>query len=160
LRFDSAFNRHSAFRQRGQQPHLPHQQAGHVTAPDQCCRNVRKSLPGRRPHVTPGCVKTARLKFFPPYDSWAIRGGTDETLRWLSQHRGFQTRPSGSAVTGRRAQLGRWEEPYEEQNGFRIEDVREAPAQEQRALSKLTTDQHRNSRVIKYLTCNAAEQFD
>jgi hypothetical protein len=27
-------------------------EAGHVTAPDQCCRNVRKFLPGRRPHVT------------------------------------------------------------------------------------------------------------
>jgi hypothetical protein len=23
-----------------------------MTAPDQCCRNVRKLLPGRRPHVT------------------------------------------------------------------------------------------------------------
>jgi len=33
-------------------PHLSHQQAGHVTAPDQCCTNVRMSLPGRRPHVT------------------------------------------------------------------------------------------------------------
>jgi ABC transporter substrate binding protein len=31
---------------------VPHQQAGHVTAPDQCCSNVRKFLPGRRPHVT------------------------------------------------------------------------------------------------------------
>ena len=30
----------------------PHQQAGHVTAPDQCCSNVRKFLPWRRPHVT------------------------------------------------------------------------------------------------------------
>ena len=28
------------------------EQAGHVTAPDQCCRNVKKFLPGRRPHVT------------------------------------------------------------------------------------------------------------
>jgi len=28
----------------GQRPHLPHQQAGHVTAPDQCCRNVKKAL--------------------------------------------------------------------------------------------------------------------
>jgi hypothetical protein len=33
-------------------PSAPHQQAGHVTAPDQCCRNVRKFLSGRRPHVT------------------------------------------------------------------------------------------------------------
>src|SRR6516165_10092105 len=32
--------------------HPPHQQAGHVTAPDQCCRDVRKFLPRRRPHVT------------------------------------------------------------------------------------------------------------
>jgi hypothetical protein len=31
---------------------MPHQQAGHVTAPDQCCKNVKKFLPGRRPHVT------------------------------------------------------------------------------------------------------------
>src|SRR5262249_54904971 len=31
---------------------LPHKQAGHVTAPDQCCRYVRKFLPRRRPHVT------------------------------------------------------------------------------------------------------------
>ncbi len=34
----------------GRRPHRPHQQAGHVTAPDQCCRNVRKFLPGRPPH--------------------------------------------------------------------------------------------------------------
>ena len=32
--------------------HPPRQQAGHVTAPDQCCSNVKKFLPGRRPHVT------------------------------------------------------------------------------------------------------------
>jgi hypothetical protein len=25
-------------------PHLPHQQAGHVTAPDQCCRKSQKVL--------------------------------------------------------------------------------------------------------------------
>ena len=31
---------------------VPHQQAGHVTAPDQCCINVRKFLPWCRPHVT------------------------------------------------------------------------------------------------------------
>ena len=36
----------------GPAAHPPHQQAGHVTAPDQCCRYVRKFLPGRRPHVT------------------------------------------------------------------------------------------------------------
>jgi len=30
----------------------PHQHAGHVTAPDQCCRNVKKLLQRRRPHVT------------------------------------------------------------------------------------------------------------
>ena len=30
----------------------PHQQAAHVTAPDQCCCNARKFLPRRRPHVT------------------------------------------------------------------------------------------------------------
>jgi hypothetical protein len=36
----------------GQRLHRPHQQAGHVTAPDQCCRSVRKFLPRRRPHVT------------------------------------------------------------------------------------------------------------
>ena len=30
----------------------PHQQAGHVTASDQCCSYVRKFLPRRRPHVT------------------------------------------------------------------------------------------------------------
>jgi hypothetical protein len=29
-----------------------HQLAGHVTAPDQYCSNVRKFLPWRRPHVT------------------------------------------------------------------------------------------------------------
>jgi hypothetical protein len=34
------------------EPPVPHQQAGHVTAPDQLL-NVRKSLPGGRPHVTP-----------------------------------------------------------------------------------------------------------
>ena len=31
----------------------PHKQAGHMTAPDQCCTNVRKFLPRRRrPHMT------------------------------------------------------------------------------------------------------------
>ena len=31
----------------------PHKQAGHMTAPDQCCKNVRKFLPRRRrPHMT------------------------------------------------------------------------------------------------------------
>jgi hypothetical protein len=30
-----------------------HKQAGHMTAPDQCCKNVRKFLPRRRrPHMT------------------------------------------------------------------------------------------------------------
>jgi pimeloyl-ACP methyl ester carboxylesterase len=33
-------------------PVVPHQQAGHVTAPDQCCSYIRKFLPRRRPHVT------------------------------------------------------------------------------------------------------------
>jgi len=36
----------------GQRLHLPHQQAGRMTAPDQCCINVRKFLPWRHPHVT------------------------------------------------------------------------------------------------------------
>ena len=31
---------------------VPHQQAGHVTAPDQSCTNLTMFLPGRRPHVT------------------------------------------------------------------------------------------------------------
>ena len=31
----------------------PHQQAGHVTAPDQCCSNVRKFLPWRRHTAAP-----------------------------------------------------------------------------------------------------------
>src|SRR5436309_9196384 len=33
----------------GPAAHPPHQQAGHVTAPDQCCSDVRKFLPRRRP---------------------------------------------------------------------------------------------------------------
>ena len=36
----------------GQRLHRPHKQAGHMTAPDQCCSNVRKFLPRRRPHMT------------------------------------------------------------------------------------------------------------
>src|SRR5262249_9863693 len=37
----------------GQRPHRPHKQAAHMTAPDQCCRCVRKFLPRRRrPHMT------------------------------------------------------------------------------------------------------------
>src|ERR1700690_1828473 len=36
----------------GQRPDRPHKQAGHMTAPDQCCSNVRKFLPRRRPHMT------------------------------------------------------------------------------------------------------------
>jgi hypothetical protein len=32
---------------------MPHQQAGHMTAPDQCCINVKKLLSmRRRPHMT------------------------------------------------------------------------------------------------------------
>jgi hypothetical protein len=32
---------------------VPHQQAGHMTAPDQCCINVKKLLSmRRRPHMT------------------------------------------------------------------------------------------------------------
>ena len=31
---------------------IPSCEAGHVAAPDQCCSNVRKFLPWRRPHVT------------------------------------------------------------------------------------------------------------
>src|SRR6516162_10357437 len=37
---------------RSAQSTRPHKQAGHVTAPDQCCRDVRKFLPRRRPYVT------------------------------------------------------------------------------------------------------------
>lgn len=34
-------------------PSAPHQQAGHMTAPDQCCINVKKLLSiRRRPHMT------------------------------------------------------------------------------------------------------------
>src|SRR5215471_13611412 len=36
----------------GQRLHRSHKQAGHMTAPDQCCRCVRKYLPRRRPHMT------------------------------------------------------------------------------------------------------------
>ena len=36
----------------GQRPSAPHKPAGHMTAPDQCCSNVRKFLPRRRPHMT------------------------------------------------------------------------------------------------------------
>jgi hypothetical protein len=32
---------------------VPHQQAGHMTAPDQCCINVKRLLSiRRRPHMT------------------------------------------------------------------------------------------------------------
>ncbi|MGA8322250.1 MAG: hypothetical protein WB774_15890, partial [Xanthobacteraceae bacterium] len=36
-------------------------QAGHMTAPDQCCSNVRKFLPRRRPHMTHSGHRTRRL---------------------------------------------------------------------------------------------------
>ena len=35
-----------------------------MTAPDQCCKNVRKSLPGRRPHVTQMYGAAVRCKRF------------------------------------------------------------------------------------------------
>ena len=41
----------------------PHQQAGHVTAPDQCCIYVRKFLPRRRPHVTQSGRAFKRRRF-------------------------------------------------------------------------------------------------
>jgi len=41
--------------------HPPHQQAGHVTAPDQYCNTVRKSLPRRRPHVTQSGHERVRI---------------------------------------------------------------------------------------------------
>ena len=34
-------------------PYRPHKQAGHMTAPDQCCSNVRKFLP--RHFATASC---------------------------------------------------------------------------------------------------------
>src|SRR5205085_6856703 len=45
----------------GPAAHPPHQQAGHVTAPDQCCSYVRKFLPRRRPHVTQSGLRTPSL---------------------------------------------------------------------------------------------------
>jgi hypothetical protein len=40
---------------------VPHQQAGHMTAPDQCCINVKKLLSiRRRPHMTLGGHRRAR----------------------------------------------------------------------------------------------------
>jgi hypothetical protein len=37
---------------------VPHQQAGHMTAPDQCCINVKKLLSiKRRPHMTDAVEK-------------------------------------------------------------------------------------------------------
>ena len=48
----------------GPAAHPPHQQAGHVTAPDQCCRSVRKFLPRRRPHVTQSGHYRARPIFW------------------------------------------------------------------------------------------------
>src|SRR5215813_10438606 len=36
----------------GQRSWEPRKQAGHMTAPDQCCSSVRKFLPRRRPHMT------------------------------------------------------------------------------------------------------------
>jgi hypothetical protein len=37
---------------------VPHQQAGHMTAPDQCCINVKKLLSiRRRPHMTPSGLR-------------------------------------------------------------------------------------------------------
>src|SRR5215469_11241691 len=50
----------------GQRLQLPHKQAGHVTAPDQCCRYVRKFLPRRRPHVT-----QSGHRHFTYYDAFA-----------------------------------------------------------------------------------------
>jgi hypothetical protein len=47
----------------GERPHRPHKQAGHMTAPDQCCRNVRKLLPGRRPHMTQSGRQRRRSSF-------------------------------------------------------------------------------------------------
>ena len=38
----------------------PHKQAGHVTAPDQCCSDIREFLPRRRPHVAEAVEKVAR----------------------------------------------------------------------------------------------------
>ena len=36
---------------------MPHQQAGHMTAPDQCCINVKKLLSiRRRPHMTQSVI--------------------------------------------------------------------------------------------------------
>ena len=42
-----------------------HKQAGHMTAPDQCCKNVRKFLPRRRrPHMTQsGHAQPRRLRW-------------------------------------------------------------------------------------------------
>src|SRR6516165_6084719 len=51
----------------GQRPHRSHKQAGHMTAPDQCCRSVRKFLPGRRPHMTQSGHESLRVS---PLKQW------------------------------------------------------------------------------------------
>jgi hypothetical protein len=41
---------------------MPHQQAGHMTAPDQGCIKRKKALVNLAPSThDPGCVKTLRL---------------------------------------------------------------------------------------------------
>ena len=39
----------------------PHKQAGHMTAPDQCCSYVRKFVPRRRPHMTQSGSRAAQF---------------------------------------------------------------------------------------------------
>ena len=41
-----------------------------MTAPDQCCRNVKKFLPGRRPHVTLSAVPSLATLF-----GWSLTAG-------------------------------------------------------------------------------------
>src|SRR5262249_47079099 len=77
----------------GPAAHPPHQQAGHVTAPDQCCSNVKKFLPRRRPHVT----QSGHAQALPISLSDPLRcpSGQEANIR----RREFITLLGGAAVT-------------------------------------------------------------
>src|SRR5262249_21142531 len=85
----------------------PHKQAGHMTAPDQCCSSVRKFLPRRRPHMTQSGHDLLRRKS--PLLTQSGHGAPAGTYVKLSsvKHTEGDVRPRGTAsgpvVKGHRA---------------------------------------------------------
>src|SRR5262249_1834838 len=81
----------------------PHKQAGHMTAPDQCCSNVRKFLPRRRPHMT----QSGHPKLY-DVPSVAVQNNVQPSRTWRCEATYWNIRIEEGLISKRK-----WEEQYE-----------------------------------------------